>query len=277
MKPLLKWVGGKTQILPEVLARVPKEIGDYYEPFLGGGSVLLGVLGSESIRITGTAYASDVNPILINFYRMVQAHPEELIARLQELIREYESSGDLEAFYYRMRVQFNQTSHDTLESAVLFLFLNKTCFRGVYREGPRGFNVPFGHYKTTNVLDDANIRAVSAAIQAVVFTCQRFEDALTRPQAGDFVYADPPYVPETLTSFVGYVAGGFTQHELLFTTLKNLPCPFLMSNSNVPLIRDSFPAPYVVDVISARRAIHSKNPETRTTETLTKSLEHSGQ
>ena len=269
MKPLLKWVGGKTQILPEVLARVPKEIGDYYEPFLGGGSVLLGVLGSESIRITGTAYASDVNPILINFYRVVQAHPEELIARLRELIREYESSEDLETFYYRMRVQFNQTSHDTLESAVLFLFLNKKCFRGVYREGPRGFNVPFGHYKTTNVLDDANIRAVSAAIQAVVFTCQRFEDALTHPRAGDFVYADPPYVPETLTSFVGYVAGGFTQHELLFTTLKNLPCPFLMSNSNVPLIRDSFPAPYTVEVLGVRRAIHSKKPESQTTETLT--------
>jgi DNA adenine methylase len=273
MKPLLKWVGGKTQILPDVLGRFPKTIANYHEPFLGGGSVLLGLLGSPDIAVSGTCYASDVNPILINFYQTVQRRLEDLISDVRTLVREYAASDDREAFYYRMRDRFNQVSHDSVESAALFLFLNKTCFRGVYREGPRGFNVPFGHYTTTDVLDEANLRGVSAAIQSVVFTCESFEAALARPKAGDFVYADPPYIPETQTSFVGYVAGGFTKHKILFDTLKSLQCPFLLSNSNVPLVRESFPDPYTVDVITVRRAIHSKKPESKTTETLTRSSE----
>jgi DNA adenine methylase len=271
MKPVHKWVGGKTQILSDVLSRFPREIVNYHEPFVGGGSVLLGLLASPDIRVTGTVYASDVNPILINFYQTVQTRLEDLLAHLRTLVQEYTASEDREAFYYRTRDAFNQTLHDTVESAALFLFLNKTCFRGVYREGPRGFNVPFGHYKTTDVLDESNLRSVSAAIQKVVFTCESFEKALVRPTAGDFVYADPPYIPETQTSFVGYVAGGFAKHALLFETLKTLPCPFLLSNSNVPLVRESFPAPYTVDVITVRRAIHSKKPESQTTETLTHS------
>jgi len=271
MKPLLKWVGGKTQILTEVLARFPREIGTYHEPFLGGGSVLLGLLGSPDIRVSGAVYASDVNPRLINVYRMVQGRLEDLLVCMRALVHDYTATEDREAFYYRTRDRFNQLPHDGVESAALFLFLNKTCFRGVYREGPRGFNVPFGHYKTTDVLDEPNLRAVSVAIQRVVFTCEGFEEALTRPVAGDFVYADPPYIPETQTSFVGYVVGGFAKHEVLFTTLKRLPCSFLLSNSNVPLVRESFPAPCVVDVITVRRAIHSKNPDSQTTETLTRS------
>lgn len=270
MKPLLKWVGGKTQILPEILARFPKEVANYHEPFLGGGSVLLGAL--ESVRITGTVYASDVNPILIDFYTTVQKHPEEFLAEVRDLIQEYKASSDREAFYYSMRDLFNDSP-----SAARFFFLNKTCFRGVYREGPRGFNVPFGHYASTDFLDEAHVREVSAAIQTVVFTCESFEDALKRPKVGDFVYADPPYIPETQTSFVGYVSGGFTKHELLFTTLKNLPCSFLLSNSNVPLVRESFPEPYIVDVVTARRAIHSKKPGSQTTETLTRSSGCSGE
>jgi len=269
MKPLVKWVGGKTQILDEVLFRFPRVIQNYYEPFAGGGSVFLGLLSSE-IRVTGRMYVSDINPVLINFYAVVQKKPEHLIECLRVLVREYEADADKEDFYYRMRNLFNGLPKDGPESAALFLFLNKTGFRGVYREGPNGYNVPFGHYKKTDVLDDTAIREVSQAIQNVVFACEGFETALARvTNANDFVYVDPPYAPETDTSFVGYVAGGFDDHGKLFDTLRGLPCPFLMSNSDVPLVRQAFPSPpYITDIIMARRAIHSKDPSTQTREVL---------
>jgi DNA adenine methylase len=151
------------------------------------------------------------------------------------------------------------------------IFLNRTCFRGLYREGPRGFNVPFGHYKNPAICDEANILAVSALIQGVVFRCQSFEASLAEATEDAFVYLDPPYVPEFATSFVGYTADGFpgTSHAALFTIVKDLPCPFLLSNANVALVREAFPpTEFQVDVVSARRAIHSKEPGSKTEEVL---------
>lgn len=266
MKPLLKWVGGKTQLLDQVLALIPRRIHSYYEPFLGGGSVLLGVLASPDITITGHVYASDVNPSLINVYRTVQASPEEVDVCLRVL--EAERGEDPEAFYYRMRELFNTMEPSGAQHAALFLYLNKTCFRGVYREGPRGFNVPYGHYKTVELPSLETLRTMSRGLQRVTFSCESFETVLPRVGAGDFVYVDPPYVPETATSFVGYVAGGFPLHATLFTALKALPCPFLMSNSDVPLVREAFPEPYTTKQVTARRAIHSKDPSSTTYELL---------
>jgi DNA adenine methylase len=151
------------------------------------------------------------------------------------------------------------------------VFLNRTCFRGLYREGPRGFNVPFGHYKNPAICDEANILAVSALIQGVVFRNQSFEVSMAGATEHDFVYLDPPYVPETATSFVGYTADGFpgTSHAALFTAIKDLPCPFLLSNANVALVREAFPpTEFQVDVVSARRAIHSTKPGSTTEEVL---------
>lgn len=269
MKPLIKWVGGKTQILDQVLSHFPRVIQNYYEPFAGGGSVFLGLLSSE-IRVLGRLFVSDINPVLINFYTVVQKQPEHLIECLKVLVQEYEADADQEDFYYRMRNLFNALPKDGPQSAALFLFLNKTGFRGVYREGPNGYNVPFGHYKKTDFLDETAIREVSHLIRDVVFTCEGFEDALARAtNPDDFVYVDPPYAPETNTSFVGYVAGGFDHHGKLFDTLRGLPCSFLMSNSDVPLVREAFPSPtYTTDVVMARRAIHSKDPATLTREVL---------
>lgn len=265
MRPLLKWVGGKTQLLSEVFALFPETIRDYYEPFVGGGSVLLHLLASGiSVR---TIYASDTNPILINFYKAVQSNVEELIVCLTSIQTEYTNSANKEEFYYEMRTLFNATPHDSVDSAARFLFLNKTCFRGVYREGPRGFNVPFGHYKSTEFFDESEVRKFSEMIRRVVFTCESFETALKKPKKGDFVYADPPYVPEKATSFVGYVADGFSKHKELFDMLRGLPCEFVMSNSNVPLVVESFPE-YTIKKVEARRAIHSKDPGSRTIEVL---------
>lgn len=296
VKPFLKWVGGKTQILDEVLAKFPQTIQNYYEPFLGGGSVLLGFLSQvhqKKIHLTGQVYASDLNSNLIGVYQNVQGKPEELITEVKRLQDESkkaigtevnrkattleEAFTSPESYYYWTRAKFNSLTTQeraSVEGSALFLFLNKTCFRGVYREGPRGFNVPYGNYTNPTILDEVHIRAVSILIQRVVFQVSSFQDVLTNPIEGDFVYLDPPYAPETTTSFVGYTADGFgaENHTKLFSMCGQLNTNrvrFLMSNADVKLVKDSFPLPtYRTDILSCRRAIHSKNPESKTNEVL---------
>ncbi len=284
LAPPLKWVGGKTQLLPSVLARFPTDIRDYYEPFLGGGSVLLALLSQTRIRITGTVYASDINPHLIGFYQHLQSRLPELWEALQGILEEQKTSGmSDEEFYYAQRTRFNALDRDapTPAASALFLYLNKTCFRGVYREGPRGFNVPFGHYKNPTIATYPHLRAVSDAIQGVRFRVCRFQVALAEASFGaeDFVYLDPPYAPEKRDSFTAYVAGGFPaeQHESLFDacqTLKGEGVRLLLSNADVPWVRESLPASqgWVYESLSCRRAIHSKRPDSRAMEVLVSSF-----
>jgi DNA adenine methylase len=299
-KPFLKWVGGKTQILEEVLRAFPRNMVHYHEPFLGGGSVLLGLLSAVkagSIRVTGTIYASDVNSNLIALYKNIQTTPDALIAEVNVLKREFESCRTLgenekanrkaktreealsspEAYYFWIRSRFNAMTKETRTTptaSAMLIFMNKTCFRGVYREGPNGFNVPYGNYKSPAILDEAHIRAVSALIQNVVFTCCSFKESLKRPAEGDFVYLDPPYAPETDTSFTSYTADGFTgdDHKSLFTlctVLNTKSVKMLMSNADVALVKTAFPSPaYTTKIILCRRAIHSKKPDAKTNEVL---------
>lgn len=297
MKPFLKWVGGKTQILDSVLDLFPNDVQNYHEPFVGGGSVLLAFLEavhSKRIILHGTVYASDLNSNLIALYTNVQSHCEDLIRELRVLETEFSACGDTdinrnaktleealtsqESYYYWIRYRFNMLPTEertTSHASAMMLFLNKTCFRGVYREGPHGFNVPFGHYKNPTVLDEDHLRAVSNLIKDVVFTCQSFVESLIDLNENDFVYLDPPYAPESNKSFVGYTADGFDtdDHTTLFTLCNDMTTRFLMSNANVQLVRDSFPEDrYQVKIISCRRAIHSKNPESRTNEVLITNL-----
>lgn len=285
-KPFLKWVGGKTQILEHVLSMFPSEIRNYHEPFLGGGSVLLGFLSYAKvgkIRLTGKVYASDLNPNLIALYKNIQERPRELIAEVKKL------SGSGEEYYYEIRTRFNALRDGEERMGVcasaMMLYLNKHGFRGMYREGPRGFNVPYGNYKKPCVLDEAHILGVSELIRGVDFSVCSFKDALSKVGGGgegdssggccDFVYLDPPYAPENETSFVGYTAGGFDaeQHKALFKLCNELAgrgsVKLLMSNADVPFVKGAFPAPlFRTVVISCRRAINSKNPESRTNEVL---------
>jgi DNA adenine methylase len=262
MKPLLKWVGGKTQILSTVLAEFPRSMNSYHEPFLGGGSVLLGLLSSD-IEIRGDIHASDINPHLINVYVAVRDTPSELIAFSRTL-----EAHSTEESYYDVRARFNAFEPKSgPEFAALFLYLNKTCFRGVYREGPHGFNVPFGHYKNGYKTPDEEILAMSPLLQRVKFQCQGFEQSLANVKGDDFVYLDPPYVPVSVTSFVGYVAKGFSNHGDLFDLVKKLPCGFTMSNSDMPIVRDAF-ADYTLKSITCRRAIHSQDPSSKVQELL---------
>jgi len=297
IRPFLKWVGGKSQIIDQVMELFPRKIVNYHEPFLGGGSVLLALLSyirEGTISVSGKIYASDLNANLINLYRNIQTHPHELIDEVSKIVAEFsrctidgtvnrtpktveEALTSPESYYYWIRTCFNglsATEKMTVSAAAMMLFMNKTCFRGVYREGPKGFNVPFGNYTNPGILDEDHIHAVSSAIRDVVFTVAPFTDSLMRVEPGDFVYLDPPYAPETDTSFVGYTTDGFgiDNHQTLFRLcgeLNERGVKIVMSNADVALVKDAFPLPtYETKIISCRRSINSKKPDAKTNEVL---------
>lgn len=295
-KPFMKWVGGKTQIINDVIALFPKEMNNYHEPFLGGGSVLLALLSYKSrglIKISGKIYASDLNSNLIGLYKNIQSNHAGLIAEVKKLSDDFakckgtvvnrkastmeEALTSPESYYFWIRSRFNALSKQertSITASAMLLFMNKTCFRGVYREGPNGFNVPFGNYKNPSILDEEHIKSVSALIKDVVFTNCSFNDSLTKIISGDFVYLDPPYAPKNETSFVSYTSDGFNldNHKNLFklcAEMKAKDVKMLMSNAEAKLVKDSFPSPsYTTKIINCRRAIHSKEPDARANEVL---------
>jgi len=296
-KPFLKWVGGKSQILQDVLSLFPKEIHNYHEPFVGGGSVLLGLLSKAregAIRITGRVMAYDLNGNLISLYKNIQHNPDALILHTKRLADDFyrcgeehppnreprsleEAMASRENYYYWVRRHFNALPEDERASpsaSAMMLFLNRTGFRGMYREGSRGFNVPYGNYKSPAILDEDHIRCVSQLVRNVVFSHKPFTEALAGVGAGDFVYLDPPYAPETDNSFVSYTANGFSleNHKQLFTichAMREQGVMFLMSNADVKLVREAFPNPlYDTRVILCRRAINAKKPQSVTNEVL---------
>jgi DNA adenine methylase len=277
-KPILKWVGGKTQIIKEVFSKFPKEIKNYHEPFLGGGSVLFTLLHfiEQNYVVVDNIYASDSNEALIYIYKNIQDNYMELYNDLMIFVNEFNEITELkggsrnpethqealfskESYYYYIRKTYNKLNDTkSIRCSALFIFLNKTCFRGLYRIGPNGFNVPYGNNKNPEIINLQHLRQINQLIQGVTFTCCDFTDSLKKVKDGDFIYADPPYVPINKTSFVGYNIDGFNKHQILFDYLRNCNAKFLMSNSEVDSIKQQFDN-YIV--IKARRAINSKNPE----------------
>jgi|TARA_B110000093_G_scaffold160087_2_gene180316 DNA adenine methylase len=297
-KPILKWVGGKTQIIDKLIVDFPTEINNYHEIFLGGASVLFTLLSyvkSGVIKIHGNIYAHDLNEPLIYIYKNIQSHHNELYDKLQDIIVEYNGCGNgelnrkpiniqqakllKENYYYWIRSEYNKLSFNEKKSIIgssMFIFLNKTCFRGLFRVGPNGFNVPYGHYQNPTIINKEHLEEIHNLIQNVIFECSDFNTSLTNVEPNDFVYLDPPYAPETDTSFVGYTVNGFNidHHNKLFSLIHQLTDSnkkIMLSNADVSLVRENFTNDkYNTTSILCRRTINSKNPDAKTKEVIIK-------
>jgi DNA adenine methylase len=253
-KPFLKWAGGKGQLLPELLQRLPpKASGAYHEPFVGGGALFF-ALASQGLLTT--ACLSDANQPLIDAYLTVRDDVEGVIRRLRKHVNE-------EAYFYRIREQ-NPNRLSAASQAARLIYLNKTCFNGLYRENRAGkFNVPFGRYKSPAICDEENLRAVAAVLDNADISCQKYKDAVRKARKGDFVYFDPPYDPLTKTSsFTAYDRNPFTkddQAELrdTFAALAGRGVYVMLSNSDTPFIRELY-AEFDLGQVLASRLINSK-------------------
>jgi DNA adenine methylase len=247
VKPFIKWAGGKKQLLKEIKSAYPEELGTsikkYAEPFIGGGAVLLDILSTYEID---EAYISDVNRELICTYATVRDDPKSLVSHLSDIQTEYSAmeSGSQSEYYYGKRDLFNKLKNDSkpvadAELASLFIFLNRTCFNGLYRVNrSKQFNVPFGKHKNPKICDKDNIKNVSKKMKNVEIVCGDYKESRGFVDASTFVYFDPPYRPLTNTaSFASYAESGFNdddQRELAeyVKTLSRTGAKVLVSNSD---------------------------------------------
>ena len=230
LKPIVKWAGGKRQLLGELCSRIPSDASLYVEPFVGGGAVLLDKQ-PEHARI------NDFNEELVNVYRVVRDDPEALLEALR--IHEQKNDELRSEYYYTIRGLDRTDAYDTLsaiERAARIIYLNKTCFNGLFRVNSAGqLNVPYGRYKHPNIVNEVGIRALHAYLTEadVDIRCGDYANALQGLPQGSFVYLDPPYMPITATSaFTGYTQGGFGYDEQ--ERLRDGP------KSNEPVLRAGY-------------------------------------
>ena len=258
-RPFVKWAGGKRQLLPLLTEMFPTGYGTYHEPFVGGGAVLFNMLASGR-RVP--CRASDLNSDLILTYVTIRDRVGDLIESLKAHNAAFRKNS--KRYYYMVRAQ---SPVEQVERASRLIFLNRTCFNGLYRVNSRGmFNVPMGSYTNPKIVDEGNLRAVSATLQAgdVSLECNDFESVLKRAEPGDMVYFDPPYHPVNKAgNFTGYTSGDFTYADLkrlaaVCRRLDESGCKVMLSNSSaeevVSLFRDR---PWFIKRITAARCINS--------------------
>ena len=252
VSPFLKWVGGKTQLLPDLLSYVPTRFNTYIEPFVGGGALFFALQPAKAVL-------SDSNPELINCYTVVRDRVEDLIS----ILNGYSYSED---FYYRLRTEVPE---DSILRAARLIYLNRTCYNGLYRVNKQGqFNVPFGRYSNPLICDAERLRAASHALRNAELRCADYRDTLQMfASSGDFVYIDPPYHPVSQYSdFKRYTAEFFYAEDQrqLARRVKELAmqgCSVLVSNSYCDFILNIYQGCEIVEV-SARRNIN-KDPQKR--------------
>ena len=257
VKPFVKSLGGKTQLLPVLREWMPKRVAVYSEPFVGGGALFFDTRPRH-------AYLADTNPSLVTAYNVVRDYVEALIASLNTYAGAYESfmaNGTAEKFYYHVRSVDPETL-DKVDRAAWMIFLNKTSFNGLWRVNAAGkFNVPFGKRAKPNICDETTLRACSEVLQRATITHRDFRE--TNPPAGSVVYFDSPYEPLNKTSdFTTYTAGGFSaqdQKDLrdLARKLKQRGVYVILSNSSAPLIRELYADGFEIREVPERRSINS--------------------
>lgn len=251
--PFLKWAGGKGRLLAQFVPLFPAKFNAYYEPFVGGGAVFF-YLSNQYPGLVSKL--SDSNTELVNCYQMVRDNPEQII----ELLALKSNDEDL---FYQERAR-DTASLDNLERAARLIFLNRTCFNGLYRVNSKGqFNVPFGKYKNPRIADHATIMAASEALQRASIVTSPFNVLPRRAVKGDFVYFDPPYQPVSKTAnFTSYTKDSFTMDDQAMLAefarkLKAKGVQVMLSNSDTPEIRKLY-KDFDIQVVKAARAINCK-------------------
>lgn len=251
--PIVKWVGGKTRLLRELLARMPAQFGRYYEPFAGGAALFFRVAPARAVL-------GDDNADLVNLYRTVGSKVDDVVRRLVVHRRLHN-----EGHYYEMRARWNDAnvSWTHVDRAAAFVYLNKTCFNGLWRVNRSGhFNVPMGRYEDPPICAADQLRAAAAVLRHAELRCGHYRDAVADARSGDFVYFDPPYDPVTVTAnFTSYTSGAFSpedQRELaeLARKLVARGCKVMLSNSDTPFVRSLYKG-FRIDQVRCSRAINS--------------------
>ncbi len=255
--PFVKWAGGKRQLLTQIKERMPEQYNNYFEPFVGGGAVLFGLLPANAL-------INDINKALINTYRQIRNVPEEFLKAVNKLDEEMWEDG--KEYYYFLRENYNDKlmkAEFDVELAALLVFMNKHCFNGLYRVNGKGlFNVPYNNSRRVSV-DEKSIRETSKYLKGVTIIEGDFEVVCKKAKNGDFIFIDSPYAPLNPTSFEAYTKEGFDieSHKRLaklFDELTSRGCYCMLTNHNTALINELYGNKgYKIDVVSVKRMINS--------------------
>lgn len=256
-RPILKWAGGKTQLLSEIYPKIPKRYNQYIEPFFGGGALYFSLCPSNSI-------IADSNPELVNLYSVVAENIEDLVEDLHKHINDKD-------YFYNIRSQ-ETTDLSPVEAASRTLYLNKTCFNGLYRVNKKGgFNTPFGNYKNPNIVNESVLRSASEILKDAKILCGDYKKILQeQAKEGDFIFLDPPYLPiSEYADFKRYTKEQFYEEDHIelsneIERLHNLGCHVILTNSNHPLVHEQYKH-FCIDIIKTKRFI-SCNGKKRTGE-----------
>ena len=256
-KPFLKWVGGKKQLLAQFEAYFPSNFARYFEPFVGGGAVFFCLWNKR--ELPRQVFLFDNNEELMNTYRVIRDTPDTLIERLS--IHKKKHSKE---YYYAIRGLDRQRIELTdVERAARTLYLNKTCYNGLYRVNSKGqFNVPLGSYEHPRILYEDVLKNASLALRNVSLAVKDFREIVALAQPGDFFYFDPPYDPVSRTaSFTGYTAGNFGENDqrdlaTVYTQLAHKGCLCMLSNSYTPFVMDLYQE-FRREIVYAKRAVNS--------------------
>ena len=256
VKPYIKWVGGKRQLLEDIRPFVPEKFKTYYEPFIGAGAVLFDIQPKKAV-------INDFNAQLITTYRVIKENVEELI----ELLKKHKENNTSEFFYTIRELDRDIEAFSKLtdvEIAARFIYMNKTCYNGLYRVNSQGlFNVPYGKYKNPMICDEPVLRAVSHYLSSndIELHTGDFSSILSKADKNSFVYFDPPYHSHNDSNFTGYQAGGFNEDEQIrlrdaFVELSKKGVKCLLSNGDTPFIRELY-KDFTIVTVKAKRAVNS--------------------
>lgn len=255
MKPFVKWVGGKTQLLDILTSKIPKQFNNYYEPFVGGGALFLSIQPKK-------ATINDINPYLCNVYKQIRNNPKKLIIELENLDK---IKCDKLLFYKRREIFNNIKNKDTVDSAALFIWVNKHCFNGIYRENSSGdFNVPYNNKITGNSYDENNILNVYKLLinNKISILCGDFERACKNAKKNDFIYFDSPYIlNNNKLKGMYYSYGTFDEKDHirlanLYKSLDKKGVKMMLSNSNDKVVKKLY-NDFNIETINIKRYINS--------------------